>query len=41
MTPQDFQLDWLKCFVAVVDTGSLSWLPVSAQIASPCVAHDK
>lgn len=24
MTPQDFQIDWLKCFVAVVDTGSLS-----------------
>lgn len=24
MTPQDLQLDWLKCFVAVVDTGSLS-----------------
>ena len=24
MTPQDLQIDWLKCFVAVVDTGSLS-----------------
>jgi DNA-binding transcriptional LysR family regulator len=24
MTPQDLQLDWLKCFVAVVDAGSLS-----------------
>lgn len=24
MNPQDLQLDWLKCFVAVVDTGSLS-----------------
>lgn len=24
MTPQDLQIDWLKCFVAVVDAGSLS-----------------
>ena len=24
MTPKDLQLDWLKCFVAVVDGGSLS-----------------
>ncbi len=24
MTPKDMQLDWLKCFVAVVDGGSLS-----------------
>jgi DNA-binding transcriptional LysR family regulator len=24
MTQKDFQLDWLKCFVAVVDAGSLS-----------------
>lgn len=24
MFPQDIQIDWLKCFVAVVDTGSLS-----------------
>lgn len=24
MTPGDLQLDWLKCFVAVVDTGSLT-----------------
>ena len=24
MTSQDFQIDWLKCFVAVVDAGSLS-----------------
>lgn len=24
MNPQDLQLDWLKCFVAVVDAGSLS-----------------
>ncbi|MGE8069263.1 LysR family transcriptional regulator [Pseudomonas sp. NPDC089569] len=24
MNPQDLQIDWLKCFVAVVDTGSLS-----------------
>jgi DNA-binding transcriptional LysR family regulator len=24
MDPQDLQIDWLKCFVAVVDTGSLS-----------------
>jgi DNA-binding transcriptional LysR family regulator len=24
MVPQDLQIDWLKCFVAVVDTGSLS-----------------
>lgn len=24
MTPKDLQLDWLKCFVAVVDAGSLS-----------------
>ena len=24
MTPHDLQLDWLKCFVAVVDAGSLS-----------------
>ncbi|MDN0083906.1 LysR substrate-binding domain-containing protein [Crenobacter sp. SG2305] len=24
MTPRDLQLDWLKCFVAVVDAGSLS-----------------
>lgn len=24
MTPRDLQMDWLKCFVAVVDAGSLS-----------------
>ncbi|MHB9799929.1 LysR family transcriptional regulator [Pseudomonas sp. MT3] len=24
MSPRDLQIDWLKCFVAVVDTGSLS-----------------
>ena len=24
MAQQDLQIDWLKCFVAVVDTGSLS-----------------
>lgn len=24
MTPQDLQIDWLRCFVAVVDAGSLS-----------------
>lgn len=24
MTPRDLQLDWLKCFIAVVDAGSLS-----------------
>lgn len=24
MAPQDLQIDWLKCFVAVIDTGSLS-----------------
>lgn len=24
MTPRDLQIDWLKCFVAVVDNGSLS-----------------
>ena len=24
MDPQDLQIDWLKCFIAVVDTGSLS-----------------
>jgi len=24
MTPRDLQIDWLKCFVAAVDTGSLS-----------------
>jgi len=24
MSYQDFQIDWLKCFVAIVDTGSLS-----------------
>ncbi|HBP6190967.1 TPA: LysR family transcriptional regulator, partial [Pseudomonas aeruginosa] len=24
MSPRDLQIDWLKCFVAAVDTGSLS-----------------
>jgi DNA-binding transcriptional LysR family regulator len=24
MTPQDLQIDWLKCFIAIVDSGSLS-----------------
>ena len=38
MTPQDLQLDWLKSFVAVIDTGSLSQAAVEVHRSQSAVS---
>ncbi|MBA1202038.1 LysR family transcriptional regulator [Pseudomonas capeferrum] len=38
MNQQDLQLDWLKCFVAVVDTGSLSRAASEVHRSQPAVS---
>ncbi|MEG7168033.1 LysR family transcriptional regulator, partial [Pseudomonas aeruginosa] len=39
MNYQDLQIDWLKCFVAVVDAGSLSGAAPEVQRSQSAVSR--